>query len=134
MALSAGEILGPYEIVAPLGAGGMGEVYKARDTRLDRTVAIKVLPEHLAKWEDLRARFEPEARAVASLNNPNICTSYGIGSQDGVGGFMVMWRRSKANPSRRAHRERRNTPRPGAAVLYAASQARISLPLASHKQ
>jgi hypothetical protein len=62
-----GEKLGPYEILALIGAGGMGEVYKARDTRLDRTVAVKVLPEHIAKREDLRARFEREARAVASL-------------------------------------------------------------------
>ena len=67
MPLSAGEKLGPYEIVSAIGAGGMGEVYKARDTRLDRTVAIKVLPDHIARRDDLRARFEREARAVASL-------------------------------------------------------------------
>ena len=85
MPLSAGDKLGPYEILAPLGAGGMGEVYKARDTRLDRTVAVKVLPEHIAQREDLRARFEPEARAVASLNHPNICTLHDIGP-----GYMVM--------------------------------------------
>src|ERR1022692_1987978 len=85
MSLSAGDKLGPYEILAPLGAGGMGEVYKARDTRLDRTVAVKVLPEHIAQREDLRARFEPEARAVASLNHPNICTLHDIGP-----GYMVM--------------------------------------------
>src|ERR1039458_10351385 len=78
MPLSPGDKLGPYEILAPLGAGGMGEVYKARDTRLDRTVAVKVLPEHIAKREDLRPRFEREARAVASLNHPNICTLYDI--------------------------------------------------------
>ncbi len=90
MALSSGDKLGPYIVSAPIGAGGMGEVYKARDTRLDRTVAIKVLPEHIAKRDDLRARFEREARAVASLNHPNICTLYDIGNQDGVGGFMVM--------------------------------------------
>ena len=70
MPLSPGEKLGPYEIVSAIGAGGMGEVYKARDTRLDRAVAIKVLPEHIAKREDLRQRFEREARAVASLNHP----------------------------------------------------------------
>ena len=85
MPLSAGDNLGPYEIVAPIGAGGMGEVYKARDTRLDRTVAVKVLPEHIAKREDLRARFEREARAVASLNHPNICVLHDIGP-----GYMVM--------------------------------------------
>src|ERR1035438_10916157 len=78
MPLSPGDKLGPYEILAPLGAGGMGEVYKARDTRLALTVAVKVLPEHIAKREDLRARFERESRAVASLNHPNICTLYDI--------------------------------------------------------
>lgn len=89
MPLSAGSQLGPYEVLSPIGAGGMGEVYKARDTRLDRTVAIKVLPEHIAKREDLRARFEREARAVASLNHPNICVLHDIGNQDGTG-YMVM--------------------------------------------
>ncbi len=89
MALSAGEKLGPYEILSPLGAGGMGEVYKARDTRLDRFVAVKVLPGHIAKREDLRQRFEREARAVASLNHPHICVLYDIGNQDGVG-YLVM--------------------------------------------
>jgi len=82
---SPGYKLGPYEILSPIGAGGMGEIYKARDTRLDRTVAIKVLPEHIAKREDLRARFEREARAVASLNHPHICTLHDIGP-----GYMVM--------------------------------------------
>src|SRR5213593_3948318 len=85
MALSAGEKLGPYEVLSSIGVGGMGEVYKARDTRLDRTVAIKVLPEHIAQREDLRARFEREARAVASLNHPNICVLHDIGP-----GYMVM--------------------------------------------
>jgi serine/threonine protein kinase len=89
MSLPAGAQLGPYEILAPLGAGGMGEVYKARDTRLDRTVAVKVLPPHIAAREDLRARFEREARAVSSLNHPHICVLYDIGQQDGVD-FMVM--------------------------------------------
>ncbi len=87
--LTPGDKLGPYEILLPLGAGGMGEVYKARDTRLDRSVAVKVLPEHIAKREDLRARFEREARAVASLNHPNICTLFDIGVQDGTS-YMVM--------------------------------------------
>jgi serine/threonine protein kinase len=89
MTLSAGQKLGPYEILSPLGAGGMGEVYKARDTRLDRFVAVKVLPEHIAKREDLRQRFEREARAVASLNHPHICVLHDIGNQDGTG-YMVM--------------------------------------------
>ncbi len=89
MALTIGERLGPYEILAPLGAGGMGEVYKARDTRLDRTVAVKILPEHLAKDAERRERFEREARAVSSLNHPHICTLYDIGQQDGID-FIVM--------------------------------------------
>ena len=70
MALTSGSRLGPYEIEAPIGAGGMGEVYKATDTRLDRTVAIKVLPDHLSQNVELRTRFEREARAVSSLNHP----------------------------------------------------------------
>ena len=89
MPLVAGLRLGPYEILAPLGAGGMGEVYKARDTRLDRQVAIKVLPEHLAASPDLKTRFEREARAVSALNHPNICTLHDIGSQNGVD-YLVM--------------------------------------------
>ena len=89
MAISAGDRLGPYEIVAPIGAGGMGEVYKAKDTRLDRTVAIKVLPSHVASNPEVRQRFEREARAVSSLNHPHICTLYDIGSENGVD-FMVM--------------------------------------------
>ncbi len=89
MSLSPGTRLGPYEILAPLGAGGMGEVYKARDTRLDRTVAIKVLPSHLSADPDRRTRFEREARAVSSLNHPNICTLHDIGHQDGID-FLVM--------------------------------------------
>ncbi len=84
MALSAGVRLGPYEIQSQLGAGGMGEVYKATDTRLDRTVAIKVLPEHVAADADLKQRFEREARTVAAFNHPHICTLYDIGSQDGT--------------------------------------------------
>jgi len=89
MPLSPGDALSHYEILAPIGAGGMGEVYKARDTRLDRTVAIKVLPEHIAKREDLKARFEREARAVASLNHPHICVLYDIGEVQGTS-FMVL--------------------------------------------
>jgi len=88
MSLNPGTHLGPYEILSPLGAGGMGEVYKARDTRLDRFVAVKVLPEHIAKREDVRQRFEREARAVASLNHPHICVLHDVGNQDGTG-YMV---------------------------------------------
>ncbi|MBI3666108.1 MAG: protein kinase, partial [Acidobacteria bacterium] len=76
MPLGSGTRLGPYEILAPLGAGGMGEVYRAKDTRLNRTVAVKVLPSHLAGNLELRQRFEREARAVSSLNHPHICALY----------------------------------------------------------
>ena len=89
MPLAPGTSLGPYQIVAPLGAGGMGEVYKARDTRLDRTVAIKVLPAHVADDPDLRQRFEREAKTISSLNHPHICTLYDIG-QEGDTDFLVM--------------------------------------------
>jgi len=87
--LASGIRLGPYEIVAPLGAGGMGEVYRARDTRLGREVAIKVLPEHLTQSPDLRARFEREARTISSLNHPNICVLHDVGSENGTD-FLVM--------------------------------------------
>ena len=89
MPIAPGTKLGHYEIVEPIGAGGMGEVYRARDTRLDRTVAVKVLPQHLSENAELRRRFEQEARAVSSLNHPNICTLYDIGRENGVD-FMVM--------------------------------------------
>jgi eukaryotic-like serine/threonine-protein kinase len=89
MALKIGTRLGPYEILAPAGAGGMGEVYKARDTRLDRTVAVKVLPEAIADTADLRARFDREAKAISRLNHPNICTLYDVGHQDRID-FLVM--------------------------------------------
>src|ERR1700692_4620406 len=89
MALSSGARLGPYEILTPLGAGRMGEVYKARDTRLDRTVAVKVQPEHLSQKPQLRERFEREARAVSRLNHSNICTLHDVGQQDDVD-YLVM--------------------------------------------
>ena len=89
MPLQAGTSLGPYQILSPLGAGGMGEVYKATDTRLDRTVAIKVLPEHVANDPDLKQRFEREARTVAALNHPHICTLYDIGKEGEID-FLVM--------------------------------------------
>jgi serine/threonine protein kinase len=89
MALSSGTRLGPYEILAALGAGGMGEVYRARDTRLDRTVAIKILSAHLSSDADARQRFDREARAISSLNHPNICTLHDVGHHDGTD-YLVM--------------------------------------------
>jgi eukaryotic-like serine/threonine-protein kinase len=89
MSLAAGTKLGPYEIVGPLGAGGMGEVYRARDTRLDRVVAVKILPTHLCENPEFKQRFEREARTISSLNHPHICHLYDIGSQEGTD-FLVM--------------------------------------------
>jgi serine/threonine protein kinase/Tol biopolymer transport system component len=89
MTLSSGTKLGPYEVVSPVGTGGMGEVYRARDTRLDRTVAIKILPAHLSSNPEAKQRFEREARAISSLNHPNICTLHDVGHQDGVD-YLVM--------------------------------------------
>ncbi|MFN8588962.1 MAG: protein kinase [Candidatus Eisenbacteria bacterium] len=89
MTLEPGTRLGPYEIVAPLGAGGMGEVYRARDTRLGREVAIKVLPAHLSANAEVRARFEREAKTVSGLNHPNICTLFDVG-REGETDYLVM--------------------------------------------
>ena len=89
MALTSSTRLGPYEILAPLGAGGMGEVYRARDTRLERTVAIKILPAQVSNDPVRKLRFEREAKTISSLNHPNICTLYDVGSQDGVD-YLVM--------------------------------------------
>jgi eukaryotic-like serine/threonine-protein kinase len=89
MALAAGSRLGPYEVVGPLGAGGMGEVYRARDTRLDRTVAIKILPAQFTADAAARQRFEREAKTISGLNHPNICVLYDVGHQDGVD-YLVM--------------------------------------------
>ena len=89
MPLASGTRLGPYEILSSLGAGGMGEVYRARDTRLGRDVAVKVLPERLSSNPNVRARFEREARAVSSLNHPNICSLFDVG-REGVVDFLVM--------------------------------------------
>jgi serine/threonine protein kinase len=88
MSLAAGSRLGPYEIVAALGAGGMGEVYEARDTRLDRAIAVKVLPPHLASDPDFRARFDREARAIGGLGHPNICVLHDVGHHGGTD-FLV---------------------------------------------
>src|SRR5205807_2586797 len=89
MTLPAGTRLGPYEILAPVGAGGMGEVYRARDTRLERTVAVKVLPEHLSQNAEVRQRFDREAKTISSLSHPHICGLYDVGHQDGVD-YLVM--------------------------------------------
>jgi eukaryotic-like serine/threonine-protein kinase len=89
--LTSGSKLGPYEILAPVGAGGMGEVYRGKDTRLDRIVAIKVLPSHLSSNADLKQRFEREARTISSLSHPNICSLYDIGHQDGIDYLVMDW-------------------------------------------
>ena len=89
MPLAAGTKLGPYEIVSPLGAGGMGEVYRARDTRLARTVALKILPTELSEHAEAKQRFEREARAISSLNHPHICTLHDVGHQGGID-YLVM--------------------------------------------
>ena len=89
MTLGPGARLGPYALVAQLGAGGMGEVYKATDTRLNRTVAVKVLPEHVASDPNLKQRFEHEAKTLAALSHPHICPVFDVGSQNGID-FLVM--------------------------------------------
>jgi eukaryotic-like serine/threonine-protein kinase len=89
MMLSAGTRLGPYKILSTLGSGGMGEVYKARDTRLDRIVAIKVLAESLAADPQFRERFDREARTISQLDHPHICSLYDVGKQNGTA-FLVM--------------------------------------------
>src|SRR5947199_2447370 len=89
MSLTVGARLGPFEVVAPVGAGGMGEVYRARDTRLGRDVAVKVLPSHLSENAEARARFEREARVVSGLNHPHICVLHDLGRQGDVD-YLVM--------------------------------------------
>jgi serine/threonine protein kinase len=89
MPLHAGSKLGPYEIVAPLGSGGMGEVYRARDTRLERTVAVKILPANISADPLAKQRFEREAKTISGLNHPKICVLHDVGSQDGVD-YLVM--------------------------------------------
>src|SRR5262245_50685331 len=89
MPLTAGARLGPYEILSPLGAGGMGEVYKARDTRLDRTVAVKVLPDKMSSSPEVRQRFEREARTISQLSHPHICALYDVG-REGETEYLVM--------------------------------------------
>ena len=112
MALSPGARLGPYEVVASLGAGGMGEVYRARDTRLGREVAVKVLPEEVAGDPRALARFEIEGKALAPLSHPNILALFDVGESGGVRyavtelleGVGVQWELPQARRSKRAHR------------------------------
>src|SRR5690349_17051370 len=89
MTLAAGTKLGPYEVLSAIGSGGMGEVYRARDTRLERIVAVKILPSHLSSNPEAKQRFEREARTISSLNHPHICVLHDVGSQDGVD-YLVM--------------------------------------------
>jgi len=112
MGLATGTKLGPYEIQSPLGAGGMGEVYRARDTRLDRQVAVKVLHSDLTCTPELKGRFEREARALSSLSHPHICSLYDVGSDTNVN-FLVMELLEGETLSSRLHRG----PLPMAAVV-----------------
>src|SRR5687767_11793000 len=89
MTLAAGARFGPYEVIAPIGTGGMGEVYRARDTRLNRDVAIKILPGGINGNPVRRERFEREAQTISRLNHPNICAVYDVGTQEGVA-YLVM--------------------------------------------
>jgi serine/threonine protein kinase len=123
MPLSAGSRLGPYEIVSLLGAGGMGEVYRAQDTRLERTVAIKVLAGSLAADPDLRARFEREARAISQLTHPNICTLYDVGSQDGVEFLVMEYLEGETLADRLAGTKRAGATTPGDASMRSVAPA-----------
>lgn len=111
-ALGAGTKLEPYEFIAPLGAGGMGEVYRARDTRLDREVAIKVLPEAMARDKERAVRFEREAKLLATLNHPKIAGIYRF--EEGMRGTLDLFRRvgeSRATPFPSPERSRRHAGR-----------------------
>jgi len=98
MPITAGSRLGPYEILAPLGAGGMGEVWKARDTRLERTVAIKLLPQSVAASPEARQRFEREAKAVAKLSHPHICALYDVGREGDVEYLVMSTSKGRLSP------------------------------------
>src|SRR5512143_2917997 len=89
MPLQAGSRLGPHELAAPIGAGGMGEVWRGKDTRLDRSVAVKILPASFAQDEERRVRFEREAKTISSLNHSSICTLFDVGRENGTN-FLVM--------------------------------------------
>src|ERR1700675_5047566 len=128
MPLPSGMKLGPYETQSLLGAGGMGEVYRARDTRLDRTVAVKILPQGLAETPEVRQRFEREARAVSSFNHPHICALYDVGHQDGIE-YLVMEYLEGETLAARIEKG----PMPSADVLRYASQIADALDKA-HRQ
>ena len=116
MSLSAGTHLGPYEILARIGAGGMGEVYRARDNRLKRDVALKVLPEAIARDTQRMARFERQAQLLASLNHPNIAALYGVEDSGGGRALVMGWSKARRSPSASAagrSRSRRRCPSPG---------------------
>src|SRR5574341_229382 len=98
MAISPGTRFGPYEVDAPLGAGGMGEVYRARDTRLNRMVAIKILPQDGLDRTGLRERFDREARAISNLNHPHICSLFDVG-QEGAQVYLVDRKSTRLNSS-----------------------------------
>src|SRR2546430_14846087 len=102
MPLTSGSKLGPYEIQSPLGAGGMGEVYRARDTRLERTVAVKILPAHLSDNPEAKQRFEREARVISSLNHPHICVLHDVGTQDGIASLVMEYVQGESLDSRLA--------------------------------
>jgi len=122
MALAAGTKLGPYEVLGQLGAGGMGEVYRARDTRLDRTVAIKILPERVASDPGRRARFEREARTISALSHPNICALFDIGEQGGIYYVVLEYLEGKTLADRLA-----NGPLPISEVLKIGSDIALAL-------
>src|SRR6058998_2784302 len=119
MPLTSGERLGPYEIVAPLGAGGMGEVYKARDTRLDRIVAIKILSPALAGDAVFRERFDREARTISSLDHPHVCALHDVGEQAGLAYLVMQFVQGETL----ADRLRRGPLQPGDAASLAAQVA-----------
>src|SRR5213592_869716 len=126
MTLAAGTKLGPYEIVAPLGAGGMGEVYRARDSRLGREVALKVLPTAVANDAERMARFQREAQTLASLNHPNIASIYGLEESGGVRALVMELVEGPTLVERIATSTRRDS---GGAGLVPPARAQQGVPL-----
>ena len=103
MSIASGTHLGPYEILSLIDAGGMGEVYKARDTRLNRAVAMKVLPAHVSNKPELKQRFEREAHVLASLSHPHICPVFDVGQQDGIDYLVMEYLEGKTLANRLEH-------------------------------